>query len=296
MNDFLKEYLTILSLVKNLSKNSINSYSGDVKKFLDFLKSRGLNELNEINTQLISEYLNQQKLRGASKATTARYLSALKGFFRYLFNQGYIQKDPTDVLSAGSPRRLLPVVLTVEEIDQIFLQPDISTVTGLRDRSILETLYSCGLRVSELVNLKINDLYLNDEVIRVFGKGSKERIVPIGSSAIKWLNDYLVSSRPFLVKKNESEGIIYLNKRGKKLSRVWIWKIIQKYVNEAGIKKEIHPHTFRHTFATHLIEGGADLRSVQEMLGHSDISTTQIYTHIDREFVKQVHKEFHPRG
>ncbi len=296
MNEFLKEYLAILSLVKNLSSNSINSYASDIKKFFQFLEANKIADLNEVQTKTISEFLNEQKIAGASRATSARNLSALKGFFQYLFDQGYIQKNPTDVLSAGSPKRTLPVVLTVEEIDRIFEQPDVVTIIGLRDRAMLETLYSCGLRVSELINLKITDLYFNDEVIRVFGKGSKERIVPIGCSAIKWVNEYLISARPFLVKKTESEGIIFLNKRGKKLSRMWVWKSIQRYTKEAGVTKEVHPHTFRHTFATHLIEGGADLRSVQEMLGHSSISTTQIYTHIDREFIKQVHKEFHPRG
>jgi len=297
MNEkFLKEYIAILSLVKNLSHNSIYSYRSDINKFFEFLNEKKIDDLNKVKTESIIEYLNRQKNSGASRATSARYLSALKGFFLYLFEQNYIQKNPTDVLSAGTPKRSLPVVLTVEEIDRIFEQPDITTITGLRDRTMLEILYSCGVRVSELVNLKITDLYLEEEVIRVFGKGSKERIIPIGSSAIQWTNKYLIYARPFLAKTSKSEGFLFLNKRGSKLSRIWVWKIIQRYVKDAGIKKEIHPHTFRHTFATHLIEGGADLRSVQEMLGHSSISTTQIYTHIDRDYIKQIHKEFHPRG
>ncbi|RMD48119.1 MAG: site-specific tyrosine recombinase XerD, partial [Ignavibacteria bacterium] len=181
-------------------------------------------------------------------------------------------------------------------IDMILDIPDVKDKIGLRDRAILELMYSCGLRVSETINIKNSHLLFDDEIIRVFGKGSKERIVPVGSSAIKWVNNYLLNSRPFLFKRNKSEDYVFLNNRGTKLSRMGIWKILNKYVSEAGIKKEVHPHTFRHSFATHLVEGGADLRAVQEMLGHASISTTQIYTHIDRNYIKQVHKDFHPRG
>ncbi len=167
---------------------------------------------------------------------------------------------------------------------------------GLRDKAILETFYACGLRVSELINLKLSDLFFEEEIIRAFGKGSKERLIPIGSSAREWITNYLKQSRPLLQKKMKSENYLFLNSRGSKFSRMGIWKIVERYVKEAGIEKEVHPHTFRHSFATHLLEGGADLRAVQEMLGHADISTTQIYTHIDREYIKQVHKDFHPRG
>lgn len=175
-------------------------------------------------------------------------------------------------------------------------KPNSKTKLGLRDKAILELLYSSGLRVSELLSLKVSDLFFNDEVIRVFGKGSKQRVVPIGSSAIKWVTEYLTKIRPLLQKRMKSENIVFLNSRGSKLSRMAIWKIVKKYCDDAKIEKDVHPHTFRHSFATHLLEGGADLRAVQEMLGHSDISTTQIYTHIDREYVKQIHKDFHPRG
>ena len=167
---------------------------------------------------------------------------------------------------------------------------------GIRDKTILEVFYACGLRISELISLKLSDLFLSEEMIRVFGKGSKERIVPIGSSAINWIQTYLTNSRPLLSKTTKSENYLFLNNRGTRLSRMGVWKLVDRYIRKSGIEKPIHPHTFRHSFATHLIEGGADLRSVQEMLGHADISTTQIYTHIDREFIKQVHKQFHPRG
>ena len=186
--------------------------------------------------------------------------------------------------------------MNINEIEAILSQPDTGKKLELRDKALLETFYACGLRVSELINLKISDLFLSEEMIRVFGKGSKERFVPIGSSAIKWIEEYLKNSRPLLEKKAKSQHVLFLNGRGTKLSRMGIWKIVDKYAKLAGIKKEVHPHTFRHSFATHLLEGGADLRAVQEMLGHVDISTTQIYTHIDRDYIKQVHRDYHPRG
>jgi integrase/recombinase XerD len=199
-------------------------------------------------------------------------------------------------LSAPKVSKGLPIVLNVNEVEKILDCPDTSTKLGLRDKALIEMFYACGLRVSELINLKVGDLFFNEEVIRVFGKGSKERLVPIGSSAIKWIEQYLNKSRPLLVKKTKSENFLFLNHRGTKLSRMGIWKIVNQNVEAAGIKKEVHPHTFRHSFATHLIEGGADLRAVQEMLGHADISTTQIYTHLDRDYIKQMHRDFHPRG
>ena len=199
-------------------------------------------------------------------------------------------------LTAPKLTKNLPSVLTVEEIDKILSKPDTEDKFGLRDKSLLEIFYACGLRVSELINLKLSSLYFNEEIIRVIGKGSKERLVPIGQSAIKWTETYIKFSRLLLLKGMKSENYLYLNSRGSKLSRMGIWKIVDKYTKEADIKKEVHPHTFRHSFATHLLEGGADLRAVQEMLGHADISTTQIYTHIDREYIKQEHKQYHPRG
>ncbi len=199
-------------------------------------------------------------------------------------------------LAAPKLSKNLPSVLTVEEVDKLLSKPDINEKFGLRDKSLLEVFYACGLRVSELINLKLSSLYFNEEIIRVFGKGSKERLVPIGQSAMDWTEKYIKQSRPLLIKGIKSENYLYLNSRGSKLSRMGIWKIVNKYAKEAEIQKEVHPHTFRHSFATHLLEGGADLRAVQEMLGHADISTTQIYTHIDREYIKQEHKQFHPRG
>ena len=296
LNQFLQEYLAYLKLEKNLSIQSVNSYSSDINKFLNYISDQSIADLNTINTKNVSEYFELMRDLGISTSTTSRYLSAVKGFFKYLSSQEYIEKDPVEVLSSRISGRKLPTVLSFLEIEKLLQAPDITDKFGLRDKAILELFYSCGLRVSELINLKISDLYFSDGVIRVLGKGSKQRIIPIGSSAVKWIAEYIKTVRPLFEKKMKSENIIFLNNRGTKLSRMGVWKIVAKYVKIAEIEKEFHPHTFRHSFATHLLEGGADLRAVQEMLGHADISTTQIYTHIDREFVKQMHMDFHPRG
>ena len=296
MEEFLKEYLTILRFEKNLSDNTIKSYETDINKLLTFLHEQGISDLDQVTSNLISKFFEYQRKWGIDSSTVARYMSSIKGFWLYLESSNYIQKNPTEKLASVKKSRKLPVVLSFNEVEQMLSCPDVSDILGLRDKAILELFYSSGLRVSELINLKISDLFFDDEVIRVLGKGSKERIVPIGSSAVKWINEYLKTSRPYLEKKYKSGNFVFLNRRGSKLSRMWIWKIFEQYANQAGIKKEIHPHTFRHSFATHLLEGGADLRAVQEMLGHADISTTQIYTHVDREYIKQVHRDHHPRG
>lgn len=295
LNQFLQEYLAYLKLEKNLSEQSVLAYLSDLNKFLVFIEEK-TSDLNLVTTKLVSEYFEIVRDLGISSATIARYLSSVKGFFKYLSAQEYIEKDPTEILSTRITERKLPTVLSFNEIEKILQAPNVKNNLGLRDKAILELFYSCGLRVSELINLKLSDLYFSDGVIRVLGKGSKQRIVPIGKSAVSWITNYLQTVRLLLEKKTKSENIIFLNNRGTKLSRMGVWKIVDKYVKEAEIEKEFHPHTFRHSFATHLLEGGADLRAVQEMLGHADISTTQIYTHIDRDFVKQMHKDFHPRG
>ncbi len=295
-NQFLHEYLAFLKLEKNLSEQSVMAYSSDLNKFLQFIKDKKHNDLNTITPKFISKYFEIMRDLGISSSTTARYLSSVKGFFKYLSSQEYIEKNPAEILSTRITERKLPTVLSFPEIEKILQSPNTDEKLGLRDKAILELFYSSGLRVSELINLKLSDLYFSDEVIRVLGKGSKQRIVPIGESAVRWIEEYIKTVRLLLEKKMKSENIIFLNNRGTKLSRMGIWKIVDKYVKLAEIEKEFHPHTFRHSFATHLLEGGADLRAVQEMLGHADISTTQIYTHIDRDFVKQMHKDFHPRG
>ncbi len=294
MEDFVNEYLTTLKFEKNLSENSIKSYKNDLLKFLDFEEARDVKDVSDISSKDISDYFFKLRKEGLAYSTMSRNMSALKGFFRYLDSQNYLKSDPTVNLAGMKSERKLPDVLSVEEVELILNQPDVTTKFGLRDKAILELLYSSGLRVSELINLKLSDLFLDDDVIRVFGKGSKQRIVPIGSSAKKWLIEYIYHSRPLFENRMKSGNFIFLNNRGGKISRMSIWKIVNGYVKSAKIEKDVHPHTFRHSFATHLLEGGADLRAVQEMLGHSDISTTQIYTHIDQEFIKQEYLEHHP--
>lgn len=296
MLDFLKEYLTLLKVEKNLSDNSISSYRSDLIKLINFFDLNKINDLNDVTYNDLTDFFDEQRSVGINATSASRYASAIKGFFSFLLHQRYIEKNPASKLTSSRKTRDLPIVLSFDEIENILSRPNTKNNLEMRDKSILEILYSSGLRVSELLNLKISDLFFDDEVIRVIGKGSKQRIVPIGSSAIKWLTEYLTKVRPLLQKRMKSENFVFLNSRGSQLSRMAIWKIVKKYCDKANIKKDVHPHTFRHSFATHLLEGGADLRAVQEMLGHSDISTTQIYTHIDREYVKQIHKDFHPRG
>ncbi|MEO8232288.1 MAG: site-specific tyrosine recombinase XerD [Ignavibacteriota bacterium] len=296
MELFLNEYLAHIKLEKNLSQNTVVSYKNDINSFISFLKDLNVDDPSNITSDHIRSFFKTIKEIGLSGSSSARYFSSLKGFFLYLLKNKYILKNPIEKITAPKTSKKLPEVLNIPEIEKILSAPDVEDKLGLRDKAILELFYACGTRVSELINLKVNDLFLEDEIIRVFGKGSKERLIPIGSSAIKWIGEYLKKSRPLLMKKSKSENILFLNSRGAKLSRMGVWKIIDRYVKESGIKKEVHPHTFRHSFATHLLEGGADLRAVQEMLGHADISTTQIYTHIDRDYIKQVHKQYHPRG
>lgn len=296
MEQFIKEFISILRYEKNLSDNTTESYQRDLYKFIEFLKEKSIKDFDQVDSKIISQFFDLQRKNGLTSSTSARYMTSIKRFFSYLEDNNYIRKNPTIILSKVKISRKLPEVLSFFEVDQILKMPNVEDVAGLRDKAILELLYSSGLRVSELINLKINDLFFNDEIVRVLGKGSKERIVPMGSSAIEWIKKYLIHSRPLLENKMKSQNYLFLNKRGTKLSRMAIWQIVDKYSKEAGIEKEIHPHIFRHSFATHLLEGGADLRAVQEMLGHADISTTQIYTHVDRNYIKQVHREHHPRG
>jgi integrase/recombinase XerD len=274
----------------------LNSYKNDISSFLRFIENYKIDDPSQITRSHLASFFKTLKNAGLVSTSTARYYSSLKGFFLFLLASKYIITNPIEKIPSPKLDKKLPLVLSFPEVDLILSKPDINSKLGLRDKAILETLYACGLRISELIGLKISDLFFKEEIIRVLGKGSKERIVPIGRSAVNWINEYLNTCRPLLQKKAFSENYLFLNRRGKKFSRMGMWKIVNRYVIEAGIEKPVHPHTFRHSFATHLLEGGADLRAVQEMLGHADISTTQIYTHIDREYIKQVHKQFHPRG
>ncbi|PJA95724.1 MAG: site-specific tyrosine recombinase XerD [Ignavibacteriales bacterium CG_4_9_14_3_um_filter_34_10] len=296
MKEFVKEFTNYLRLEKNLSENSVKSYKSDLDNLINYLREINCIDLNEVKSETLQKYLTLLKNRNLKSTTLSRNLSSFRGFFKYLIRNQYIQNNPVESFQTTKTKRRLPTVLSIEEVDRILSLPDLTSKYGLRDKALLEICYSSGLRVSEVINLKINDVYFDEEILRILGKGDKLRLVPIGSVAQKWLKEYLLNSRPSLEKKMKSANIVLLNSRGTKLSRMGVWKIFNKYAKAANIEKEIHPHTFRHSFATHLVEGGADLRAVQEMLGHSDISTTQIYTHIDREFIKQVHHDFHPRG
>ncbi len=296
MKQFLREYLSRLKFEKNLSDNSLAAYRNDLSQFINFCENYDISDADEIKINIFNKFFELQNDLGKSSATVSHYNSSLKGFFNFLYTNKYIRQNPTQKLIPVKKTRSLPVVLSVQEVDKILSRPNVHDTLELRDKAILELLYSSGLRVSELLNLKIGDLFFDDEIIRVIGKGDKQRVIPIGSSAIKWVTEYLKASRPILEKKAKSKNFVFLNKRGTILSRMGIWKIVRKYTEKAEIQKDVHPHTFRHSFATHLVEGGADLRAVQEMLGHADISTTQIYTEIDRDFVRQEHHDHHPRG
>lgn len=293
---YLKGFINFISLEKGLSKNTMSSYRSDIERLLFYLEEKKVTSPINSTFKNINDFVYYLSDLGLSPSSRARYISSIRAFFAYLQNVGKIKDNFTEKLELPKKSKKLPEVLQTHEIEKIIASIDASNHAEMRDKAIIEFLYSAGLRVSELIELKNRDIFLEDDFIKVLGKGSKERLIPLGSIAKRTLIEYLERVRPLYFKDEKSEDIVFLNQRGTKLSRMGIWKIVKKYVERAGIKTDVHPHTFRHSFATHLIEGGADLRAVQEMLGHSDISTTQIYTHIDRDFVKEVHKRFHPRA
>lgn len=298
---YKKQFVNYLRLEKSLSENTVFNYLFDIKIFFRYLEKHNITDIKHVNDKITEAYIyslrNLKSKKGNYYSTKSvnRYISSLKSFFKYLLNEKFIEENPTDIIDTPKMSRNLPEVLTIQEVDKLLNKAGTSDKYECRDRAIMETMYASGLRVSELINLKITDVYSNEGILRIFGKGSKERIVPIGSSALKYIDIYLEKSRPYFRKPN-SEDFVFLNFRGKCLSRMAIWNIIDKYSKLAGINKKMHPHILRHSFATHLLEGGADIRIIQEMMGHSDISTTQIYTHIDREYLIEVHKTYHPRG
>ncbi len=289
-------YLNFLRLERGLSANTIASYRFDLARYRDFLSSRSCDDARLVTLDHVSGFLQQLHEQGLAPRTNSRMLSAVRGLHRFLITEGIAESDPTELIDGPRKSRDLPDVLSIPEVEAILAQPNTLEPLGVRDRAILETLYACGLRVSELLGLRQSDLMLEEEIIRVMGKGSKERIVPIGRSALQWIAEYRKRTRLTLSAKGKSKDVLFLNVRGGRLSRMAVWKMVSRYARAAGVKKDVHPHTFRHSFATHLLEGGADLRVVQELLGHADISTTEIYTHIDREYLKEVHRTFHPRA
>ncbi len=292
----IAEFKTYLKIEKTLSANSIYAYIYDVELLQEFIEKHIKKNVLDIEHSDIADFLawiNKTKL---SPRSQARIVSGIKAFFKYLDYEEKIEKDPSLLIEAPKIGRKLPTVLSVAEIDKMLSAIDLSKPEGQRNKAILETLYSCGLRVSELTELKLSNTYFKQGFIKVTGKGNKERIIPISNRAIKEISLYLSHYRNKLDISKDSENIVFLNRRGQKLTRVMIFTIIKNIANSIGLKKKISPHTFRHSFATHMVEGGADLRAVQEMLGHESIITTEIYTHLDREYLRETIMQFHPRA
>jgi integrase/recombinase XerD len=287
-------FLSYCRLERSLSRNTVDSYGFDLERLRGFLHQREIVAIGDVTPDILSEYVRTLYDLGFAATSIQRTLSTLRGYFAYLAADGAIASDPTELLESPKAARYLPGVLTIEEMLSLLAAVDARRRLGTRDRALLETLYATGMRVSELSNFAFEQLLFEEGLVRIFGKGSKERLVPIGEAAVEWIKKYLESERPFLSRPS-TDSSVFLNGRGTRLSRMGIWKIIQRYAKKAGLDKKISPHTFRHSFATHLLEGGADLRAVQEMLGHANIVTTEIYTHVDREYLKEVHRSFHPR-
>jgi len=292
----INEFINFLKLERSLSSNSIEAYRNDIKKFIQYLETKGLSLLpHQIESDHLQNFIHWINELGISPRSQSRVISGIKSFYKYLLIENYIQKDPTELLETPKIGRELPKVLSVDEIDKLIQAIDLSQAEGQRNKAIIETIYSCGLRVSELINLKISNLYFDEGFIRIIGKGNKERLIPISQKAIKEINLYFEDRNKLSVKSGH-EDILFLNRRGKQLTRVMVFTIIKRLSEKAGLSKDISPHTLRHSFATHLIEGGADLRAIQEMLGHESIITTEIYTHLDREYLRYTIIEHHPRS
>ena len=291
----IKSFKSYLTIERSLSSNSVDAYIRDVQQLALFAENKKKTEI-QIEKSDLSEFVAAISKSGKSARSQARIISGIKAFFKYLIMEDYIKADPTELLEAPKIGVKLPDTLSVEEIDKLIYAIDLSKEQGERNRAMVEILYSCGLRVSELITLKLSNVSFSEGFIKVVGKGNKERLAPIGSTALKYLNIYLNEVRNHQAIKKGSEDIVFLNRRGKQLTRVMIFTIIKQLAEKISLKKKISPHTFRHSFATHLIQGGADLRAVQEMLGHESITTTEIYTHLDKEYLKESIISFHPRS
>jgi integrase/recombinase XerD len=292
---YLARFSDYVALEQGLSPRTQEAYQRDLERFAEYAEGRGAVAPPDITARMLREYVYQLKDLGLSPASIRRNVSAVRTYFRFLTGDGIVARDPSERLETPKRWRSLPEVLSVDEVRRLLASPTLDDALVFRDRALLELAYGAGLRVSEWITLGVRDLLLEEGLVRVFGKGSKERLVPIGRSAIGAAAIYLRELRPRL-EKGEGKGILFLNARGRPLTRMGAWKILRGHVDRAGLTKHVSPHTLRHSFATHLLEGGADLRAVQEMLGHVDIATTQIYTHVDREYLRQVHRTFHPRA
>lgn len=295
MQESVQEFLDYLRSEKHVAANTISSYTFDLRTYTQFLATRTILSPQQVTPADIKAFLAELTRLGYATTSIGRQLAALRMFHRYLAGEKYCATDPAENIALPRQSQKLPHVLDIPEIELLLEQPEVATKQGLRDRAILEFLYATGARVSEATGLNLSDLFLQQNFVRVFGKGSKERLVPIGEVAITWLNKYLEEARPLLGAKRPKPEAVFLNNRGKRISRLTIWIVLRRYVAAAGITKQASPHTLRHSFATHMLEGGADLRAVQEMLGHANLGTTQIYTHLDRAYLKEVHRQFHPR-
>jgi integrase/recombinase XerD len=293
-DSYKKGYKAYLQLEKSLSGNSVEAYLRDIDKLADYLAENNLPQSPaELDLKMLEDFVEHIAKRGLAAASQARTISGIKGFYKYLLSENIVEADPATLLELPKLKRTLPDVLSFDEIERLIAQINLSQPEGHRNKAMLETLYSCGLRVSEVVNLKISCLYFEEGFIRVIGKGDKERLTPIGGEAVKYINIYLQERKKNKITRG-FEDVVFLNRFGKSLSRVMVFLIIKELAQKAQITKRISPHTFRHSFATHLVEGGANLRAVQEMLGHESITTTEIYTHLDKSFLRSTLQKYHP--
>ena len=291
----IERFGDFLSLEQGVSPRTHEAYGRDLARFATYARTQGATTPVDVGPRLLRDFVYHLKDVGLAPASIRRTVSAVRTYYRFLLAEGHVLRDPSERLETPRRWRTLPDVLTVDEVSRLLAAPSLDEPLAFRDRALLELAYGAGLRVSEWIGLGVKDVLFEEQLVRVFGKGSKERLVPIGRSAIGAVAVYLRELRPRL-ERGEGKGVLFLNARGAPLTRMGAWKILRKYVEQAGITKHVSPHTLRHSFATHLLEGGADLRAVQEMLGHADISTTQIYTHVDREYLRSVHRQFHPRA
>jgi len=295
MYQYIDEYLNFLAIEKGLSLNTLEAYSRDLNRYSEFMENRGITNIREITSDDVISYLGSLRKNGLTANSVNRGLAAVRGFYKYLLRENVMDENPVANIELAKIWMRLPDTLSKDEMNLLLEQPEAKTLLGIRDRAMLELMYATGIRVSELISLTVNSINWQVGYLVVVGKGSKERIVPVGKSAIDYMTQYVNEGRVKLLK-GKRTNFFFVNRSGNGLTRQGFWKIIKKYATKSGLHKKVHPHTFRHSFATHLLEGGADLRSVQVMLGHSDISTTQIYTHVTRERLKEIHKKYHPRG
>ncbi len=295
MDELVQQYLDYLIIEKGLSENSLQSYSKDLAQFLTFLEKNDIHDLSAVDTSVVLAWMVDLSKKGLAAKSRARHLVSIRGLYKFLTQEKKSKNNPVKNVDIPKTGLALPKVMSIKEVEALLDVPDIKTPRGLRNAAMMEIMYGAGLRVSELVLLRLQDINFEANFVRVMGKGSKERIVPIGSPAQSLTQKWVTQGRPFLLKKSISP-YLFVARAGKPMTRQSFWKIIKKCALDANLKKNITPHTLRHSFATHLLEGGADLRSVQTMLGHSDISTTQIYTHISRDYLRKMHQQFHPRN